>query len=82
MIIVVTPDKFEEEFRIPWKRGVIKSPSIDYATNAIHGWFEGRDVILFKFKNYGFIHDNRSSTYDLSVGVAGIMINITNTSYE
>jgi len=82
MIILVTPEEFEEEFRTPWRRGFIKSPSIDYATNAIHGWFEGRDVILFKFKNYGFIHDNRFSTYDLSVGVAGIMINITNTKYE
>ena len=25
--------------------------AIDYATNAIHGWYEGKDSIIFKFKD-------------------------------
>jgi hypothetical protein len=78
MIIHITPDEIEEEFRTPWKLELIKSPSIDYATNAIHGWFEGKDVILFRFKGYGFIHDNRYSSYNLSHGKAGFTIQITN----
>ena len=47
MIIHITPDEFEPEFQDPWKQELIKSPMIDYATNAIHGWFEGKDVIIF-----------------------------------
>ena len=52
MIIHISIDEFEEEFRTPWKSGLIKSPAIDYATNAIHGWFEGKDSIIFRFKDY------------------------------
>ena len=58
MIIHITPDEFEPEFQTPWKQELIKSPNIDYATNAIHGWIEGKDVIIFRFKDYGFINDN------------------------
>ena len=47
MIIHISTDEFEEEFRTPWKAGLITSPAIDYATNAIHGWFEGKDSIIF-----------------------------------
>ena len=47
MIIHITPDEFEPEFQDPWKQDLIKSPMIDYATNAIHGWFEGKNVIIF-----------------------------------
>ena len=77
MIIHITPDEIEEEFRELWKLELIKSPSIDYATNAIHGWFEGKDVVLFRFKGYGFINDNRYSKHELSHGKAGFTINIT-----
>jgi hypothetical protein len=79
MIIHITPDELEEEFRLPWKQEYIKHPHIDYATNAIHGWFEDRDVIIFRFKDYGFIHDNRFNTYQISSGSAGITIRITKT---
>lgn len=78
MIIHITPDELEEEYRIPWKLEFIKSLSIDYATNQIHGWFEGNEIVLFNFKGYGFINDNRYSTYDISYGKAGITINIIN----
>ena len=76
MIIHISIDEFEEEFRTPWKSGLIKSPAIDYATNAIHGWFEGKDSVIFRFKDYGFINDNRRNTYDISAGKAGITIKI------
>lgn len=76
MFIHITVDEFVEEFRTPWKLELIKSPSIDYATNAIHGWFEGKEVIIFKFKDYGWIMDNRFSGYDMSFGKAGITIQI------
>lgn len=79
MIIHITPDELEEEFRVPWKQEHIKHPHIDYATNAIHGWFENRDVIIFRFKDYGFIHDNRFNTYQISSGSAGITVRITKT---
>lgn len=82
MTIIVNPDEFEEEYRTPWKQELIKSPSIDYATNAIHGWFENKEVIIFRFKDYGFIHDNRFSKQQISIGPAGIMINVQKTRNE
>jgi hypothetical protein len=79
MFIHITPDEFVEEFRESWKLGYISQPSIDYATNAIHVWFEGRDCILFNFKDYGWFNDNRFNTYSMSSGPAGITIQITKT---
>ena len=80
MFIHITPDNFVEEFKEPWKQELIKSPSIDYATNAIHGWFEDKEVIIFKFKDYGWVMDNRFSGYNMSCGKAGITIQIIKTS--
>lgn len=83
MTIHIRTEEFEEEYRTSWKLEYIKSPAIDYATNAIHGWLidpmtkEKEDIILFRFKNYGFINDNRYNSYELSVGKAGITIEIT-----
>jgi hypothetical protein len=57
--------------------GFISHPHIDYATNAIHAVFEGKDVIIFKFQKYGWISDNRQNTYSISAGSAGILIKIT-----
>ena len=82
MIIHITPDEFEPEFQEAWKQNLIKSPMIDYATNAIHGWFEDKDVIIFRFKGYGFINDNRHSTRELSIGAAGITLLITKTTEQ
>lgn len=80
MFIHITPDNFVEEFKEPWKQELIKSPSIDYATNAIHGWFEDKEVIIFKFKDYGWVMDNRFSGYNMSCGKEGITIQIIKTS--
>ena len=76
MILSILPDELEPEFVNSWKMGWITQPSIDYATNAIHAIFEGKDVIIFKFKEYGWINDNRYNTYSISAGNAGIMIRI------
>ena len=76
MLIHITPDELEEEFRDSWRMGFISQPSIDYADNAIYAVFEGKQVIIFRFKNYCFINDNRFNTYDISAGKAGITIKI------
>lgn len=76
MFIHITPDELEPEFRESWKLGFISHPSIDYADNAIYANFEGKLVIIFRFKQYGWINDNRSNTYKVSAGSAGITINI------
>lgn len=76
MFIHITPDELEPEFRETWKLGFISQPSIDYADNAIYAVFEGKLVTIFKFKQYGWINDNRFNTYKVSAGSAGITINI------
>ena len=76
MLIYITPEELEKEFIEPWKLNLITGVHIDYATNAIHGWFEGKEVIIFRFKNYGFINDNRFNTYRLSSGESGVTIQI------
>jgi hypothetical protein len=76
MIINILPEELEPEFRESWKMGFITQPSIDYADNAIWAIFEGRQVIIFRFRDYGFINDNRSNNYFISSGLAGIMIRI------
>jgi hypothetical protein len=77
MIINILPDELESEFIESWKMGFITQPSIDYADNAIYAIFEGKQVIIFRFKDYGFINDNRRNVYDVSAGKAGITIRIT-----
>jgi hypothetical protein len=74
MFIQILPDELIEEFRVPWKQQLIKNLHIDYATNAIHGWFENKEVIIFRFKDYGWVMDNRNSGYKISNGGAGILI--------
>ena len=80
MFIHITPDELEEEFRESWKLGLISQPSIDYADNAIWALFESKNIIIFRFKDYGWINDNRRNTYLISAGSAGITIQIKKTS--
>jgi hypothetical protein len=76
MLIIVPPEDLVPEYIVDWKLGFITNLSIDYATNAIHGWLRDEEIILFRFKNYGFINDNRHNIYNISSGSAGIMIQI------
>jgi hypothetical protein len=79
MVITIDTDELESEFVESWKMGFIRDPHIDYATNCIHAWFENKEVILYRFKGYGWINDNRENKYYISAGRAGIMIKITKT---
>ena len=76
MIINILPDELEPEFRESWKMGFITQPSIDYADNAVWANFEGKNVVIFRFKEYGWINDNRYNNYTVSSGLAGITIRI------
>jgi len=79
MIIQIQLEDLEPEF-IPYFRfRSISNLSLDYATNAIHGYLEGKEVIVFRFKEYGFIHDNRFNTQSISYGEAGITLDIRKT---
>lgn len=80
MLIFITPDELEEEFRNSWRMGFISQPSIDYADNAIYAVFENKQVIIFRFKKYGYVMDNRYNSYNISAGAAGITIKITSNN--
>lgn len=80
MTLFIAIEELELEFQNPLKMGYIKSPHIDYATNAIHAWYEENEVIIFRFKNYGWINDNRFNIYNISAGSAGIVIQIIKTN--
>jgi hypothetical protein len=76
MLIHIQTRELEEEFIRPVTNGLVTHPAIDYQTNAVHAQFEGNDVIIFNFKKYGWFNDNRFNTYNLSLGPAGITIEI------
>jgi hypothetical protein len=76
MLIHIQTRELEEEFIRPVTNGLVTHPAIDYQTNAVHAQFEGKDVIIFNFKKYGWFNDNRFNTYNLSLGPAGITIEI------
>ena len=78
MIILISSNELEEEFRDSWKGGKVTHPNIDFATNCIHATFENKDVILYRFKKYGYVVSNQSGTHTISAGDAGIMIHFTN----
>jgi hypothetical protein len=76
MLIHIQTQELEKEFINPVRNGFVLQPAIDYQTNAIHAQYEGKDVIIFKFKRYGWLNDNKFNTYNLSLGPAGITIEI------
>jgi hypothetical protein len=78
MLIYIRPDELESEFINSWKLGHITQPSIDYADNAIYALYENKQVIIFYFKKYGYVMDNRFTSYDITAGKVGITINIIN----
>jgi hypothetical protein len=80
MLIHISVEELEEKFKSSWRAERITNPHIDYATNAIHGWFENEDCIIFRFKDYGFINTNVGNRYNISSGSAGITIQIIKVS--
>ena len=80
MIIHIFMNELNEPFRSnPCMVERLYNLGIDYATNTLDGIFEDKEYTVFEFKNYGFVNDNRWSTYDISKGEAGIIIDIKNT---
>lgn len=76
MLIHISTQELEEEFINHVRNGFVSQASIDYQTNAVHAQYEGKDVIIFNFKKYGWLSDNRFNTYNLSLGTTGITIEI------
>jgi hypothetical protein len=66
MLIHIQTQELEKEFINPVKNGFVFQPAIDYQTNAIHAQFEGKDVIIFNFKKYGWFNDNRFNTNNIT----------------
>ena len=50
MLIQIGVDELLGDYKKPFGLNLIKSLSIDYATNSIHGWLEDEEVIVFKFR--------------------------------
>jgi hypothetical protein len=86
MNIIIPIEELDPEFYQDFKWNRVYDLHLDYATNAIHGRIrddkDNRDLIFFRFKGYGFVHDNRSNNYILTGGPAGILITITKNSRE
>jgi len=79
MVIEISTDEFEDGMKDLYDNGKLSNFSIDYATNAIHGWCDNIDCIIFKFKGYGFINDNRYNTYELINHTNGFKLSIKKT---
>jgi hypothetical protein len=76
MIIHISTAELEPQFINPVRNGFVSHPAIDYQTNAVHAQYEGKEVIIFRFVKYGWLNDNRFNTYNLSLGPAGITVEI------
>jgi hypothetical protein len=76
MLIHIQTQELEKQYIRPVINGLVSQPLIDYQTNAVHAHYEGEDVIIFNFKKYGWLNDNRYNNYNLSLGPAGITIEI------
>ena len=79
MEIVIHVDDLIPEYKEKYKSGLITSLHLDYATNGLHGWLREEDVIIFKFKNYGWIHCNKSNTYEIYTDSKQIKIEINDS---
>jgi hypothetical protein len=78
MVIWIDISELETEFsEAVWKMEFVQHAHIDYATNAIHAWFEGKEVVLFRFSKWGWVNDNRENNYELTTGKIGITLKIT-----
>lgn len=80
MNILIPLEELNEETRPYFTIGTVAGLSIDYATNAIHGYVGDVEHIVFRFKEYGVYLDNRYNSYTLTGGSAGILIRIDKIS--
>lgn len=75
MKIIINKEELKE-FKPLFEEGKFTGLHIDYATNAIHSWKGEEEFIIFRFKNFGWINDNRYNTYDLTYNTEEIIIEI------
>ena len=65
--------ELEEPFRsCPMNLNHLYNVGIDYADQTVTGVFLNQEMVLFNFKDVGFVNDNRFNTYEYSVGTAGL----------
>jgi len=76
MIMVIPVEEIDEKYRAHFKFGSIRNLSIDYATNSIHGYLEGEEVIIFNFSKFGIWLDNRRNLHLVSGGEPGILLQL------
>ena len=80
MIVHIPVDELEEPFRsCPINLTLLYNVCIDYADQTVNGILENQEMVLFRFKDVGFVNDNRYSTYEYSVGTAGLTFIISKT---
>ena len=80
MTIIIPLEELKEETRPYFTFGTVSGLSIDYATNAIHGYVGGVEHIVFRFKECGVYLDNMYNSYTLTGGSACILIRIDQVS--
>ena len=73
MMIHIPVCELEEPFRsCPMNLNHLYNVGIDYADQTVTGVFLNQEMVLFNFKDVGFVNDNRFNTYEYSVGTAGL----------
>jgi hypothetical protein len=75
MKIIINKEELKE-FKSLFEDGKLGALHIDYATNAIHCWYGEEELIIFRFKNLGWINDNRYNKYTLTFNKEEITIEI------
>jgi hypothetical protein len=78
--LIIPIEELKEETKPYFKFGTVSGLSIDYATNAIHGYVGDIEHIVFRFNDCGVRLDNRFNSYELTGGAAGILIQIIKVS--
>lgn len=79
MKITIHAEELLPEFIADWKAGLLWHPTIDYADNAIYAVSKqtNSQVIVFYFKEYGWLNENRWNSYNISATNLEITIEIT-----
>jgi hypothetical protein len=79
MTITIHAEELLPEFIEDFKAGFIWHPTIDYADNAIYAVDSRKkmQVIIFYFKKFGWLNENRWNSYLVSATSDNITIEIT-----
>ena len=80
MIVVIPIEELEKEIQPYFRFGSVSNLSVDYATNAIHGYVGEKEYIVFRFKEWGIYLDNRYNSHIVTGGPAGILVKVSKVS--